>query len=354
MANLTPMPHQVYDLIPQELRAKAVEEWDPLAPIPVNIGYLKYGCTTRHEFEGNIDPQWRRDINQMKIMLNMMAAGDRDPMVPPTANHLAALWRTINLFFILGPNNASYFFICFEAAIRRGSTTVRTLDIPAPPEFWANAAPWNVARSSMALLCVFASAKEDALKALAHFNRTLGPPEPNVATTLQRPLESLRAAYQIAKSAAQTLGKRTLITVSLRDLGFERLGEAGQGEAQEHVSFARMFALGVCPQGTKIWQDGGIGYEERFGEMNESKGDGLTSWDDLEIWLVAFEVIAVADGGKGRWVSKTHKKYRRCFGIDLKALGQGEKKLAPEYEAWVSLFVVEDIKLEDIRKYTWE
>ena len=74
---------------------------------------------------------------------------------------------------------------------------------------------------------------------------------------------------------------------------------------------------------------------------------------------------------QGTWNTKRFKWFKRCFRVDLKqydlqideeekekrgmstTVEEGTKKLLNEIEAWVEIFKVPDVKMEDVGKFQW-
>lgn len=73
---------------------------------------------------------------------------------------------------------------------------------------------------------------------------------------------------------------------------------------------------------------------------------------------------------QGQWNTKRFKWYHRCFAVDLKQFDlqideeekkkrglqekeEGTKRLVNEIEAWVEIFKIEDVKMEDVGKFSW-
>ena len=74
---------------------------------------------------------------------------------------------------------------------------------------------------------------------------------------------------------------------------------------------------------------------------------------------------------QGTWNTKRFKWFKRCFGVDLKkhdlqideeekkkrgvstAVEEGSKRLLNDIEAWVEIFKIQDVKMEDVGKFRW-
>ena len=56
---------------------------------------------------------------------------------------------------------------------------------------------------------------------------------------------------------------------------------------------------------------------------------------------------------QGKWNHQSYKSYERCFGINLKEIVKDDQSWPQEYFTWVNLYKIENVKVEDIRKFTW-
>lgn len=53
------------------------------------------------------------------------------------------------------------------------------------------------------------------------------------------------------------------------------------------------------------------------------------------------------------WTAKRNKLYKKLFEVDIKQIcgSDGpERPITPEYEAWVRIHVLKDVKYEDVAK----
>lgn len=316
-----------------------------------------------------------------------------DPESLAASNALSALWYLIDRFFSSGHEAASYFFVALEAAIRLEQTTVHALNIPAPPAFWTDAADWKVPKVGMALVLTLASSENNMFDAFARFSKSLGKPALSVEEMRKKNSASLRKAVLRAKDDALNKKRTTILGVDLRDLRYSQLCEQqGKGVEKHFATFARRFVLGVCPEGAKLWLVGGEwGETTTVWESNNKVGAAVGTWEEMDEFVRAFEGFAVPNVRhpflphiplrlmgwlvankvpQGKWTSKRFKWFRRCFAVDLKQFDlqiddeekkkrgmqkkdEGVKRLLIDIEAWVDIYKIEDVKREDVGKFSW-
>lgn len=221
---------------------------------------------------------------------------------PPTliaTNALSALWHLIDRFFSSGYPAASYIFVALEASIRLCTTTVHPLHIPAPPSFWTSSTDWHVPKTGMTLLLTLASSEKTMFDALAHFSKSLGKRAPTAEATRTASPASLRKAILRAKDEAMKKQRTTVLGVNLRDVLHAQLCEVHGKRIEAHfATFARMFVLGVCPEGAKLWLVGGEGGETAtVWESNCKVGPAVGTWEEMDEFVRAFEGFAVVDVG---------------------------------------------------------
>lgn len=219
----------------------------------------------------------------------------KDPSALFAFNPLSALWYVIDRFFSSGPPAASYFFVALEAAIRLDSTVVHALHIPAPPAFWTEAADWKVPKTGMTLLLTLASSPNNAFDAFAHHSKSLGRPGLRVEAMRKKAPASLRKAVIRAKADAASKQRTTILGVSLRDVLYSQLCEVhGKGIEGHFATFARMFVLGVCAEGAKLWLVGGEwGETATVWESNDKVGAAVGTWEEMDEFVRDFEGCAV-------------------------------------------------------------
>ena len=148
----------------------------------------------------------------------------------------------------------------------------------------------------MALTLTLASSEKDAFDAFALFSKSLGRPTLRVEDMRKKNSASLRKAVLRAKDDASNKKRTTILGVDLRDLRYSQLCEQ-HGNIEGHfATFARMFVLGVCPEGAKLWLVGGEwGETATVWESNNKVGAALGTWEELDEFVRAFEGFAVAN-----------------------------------------------------------
>lgn len=220
-----------------------------------------------------------------------------DPSALFVSNALSALWYLIDRFFSSGPSAASYFFVALEAAIRLDKTTIHPLHIPAPPAFWSDSADWSAPKVGLTLVLTLAASERDTFDAFARFSKSLGKPALRVEEMRKKGSASLRKAVLRAKDDAERKRRTTVLGVELRDLLYAQLCEVHGKDIEKHfATFARMFVLGVCPGGAKLWLVGGEwGETGTVWESNCKVGAAVGTWEEMDEFVRAFEGFAVSD-----------------------------------------------------------
>lgn len=253
--------------------------------------------------EGN-EAQAKPDNETTEAAMSLLSLADTPADNPPTepsallsSNALSALWYLIDRFFSSGPSAASYFFVALEAAIRLDKTTVHPLHIPAPPSFWTDSADWNAPKVGLTLILTLAASERDMFDTFARFSRSLGKPAMRVEEMRKKGSASLRKAVIRAKDDAERKQRTTVLGVDLRDLLYAQLCEVHGKDIEKHfATFARMFVLGVCPGGAKLWLVGGEwGETGTVWESNCKVGAAVGTWEEMDEFVRAFEGFAVAE-----------------------------------------------------------
>ena len=133
--------------------------------------------------------------------------------------------------------------------------------------------------------------------AFARFSKSLGPPEATLDEMQTKPSASLRKAVLRAKADAREKQRTTVLGVNLRDGWYSRLYQRVGNEAEKYyATFERMFVLGVCPEGAKLWLVGGEwGETGTVGESNAKAGPAVGTWEEMDEFVAAFEGFAVSD-----------------------------------------------------------
>lgn len=236
-------------------------------------------------------------LNLLSISATPADKPTTSPETLATTNPLSALWYLIDRFFSSGPPAASYFFVALEATIRLDKpTVVHALNIPAPPAFWTDAADWKMPKVGMTLLLTLASSTKHMFDAFARFSKSLGKPGLQVEEMRQKHSASLRKAVIRAKADAVGKQRTTVLGVDLRDVRYSELCEVLGNEVEKHfATFGRMFVLGICPQGAKLWLVGGEwGETGTVWESNLKVGPAVGTWDEMDEFVRAFEGFAVS------------------------------------------------------------
>jgi hypothetical protein len=60
---------------------------------------------------------------------------------------------------------------------------------------------------------------------------------------------------------------------------------------------------------------------------------------------------------QGKWDAKRNKLYNKCFDVDVFKICDakgGAPPIVPKVESWVKILVMEDVKLDDIYKFTFD
>lgn len=253
------------------------------------------------------DAQPKPDTEATEAALSLLSLSDPPAATPTTSpeklaatNPLSALWYLIDRFFSSGPSAASYFFVALEATIRLDKpTVVHALNIPAPPAFWTDAADWRLPKVGMTLLLTLASSEKHMFDAFARFSKSLGKPTLKVEEMRKRHSASLRKAVIRAKADAGEKQRTTVLGVDLRDVRYSELCEVHGKDVEKHfATFARMFVLGICPGGAKLWLVGGEwGETATVWESNRKVGPAVGTWEEMDEFVRAFEGFAVSDVG---------------------------------------------------------
>ncbi len=249
--------------------------------------------------ESTASPQPPPDNEITRAALNLLtlSTSQHEPPTIDISNPLLALQHLLTVFFSSGPPAASHLFVALEAAVRLDSSTIHPLHIPAPPAFWTSAVNWSLPKVGLTLLLALAASEKGKLDAFARFSPTLGENPLNAKQMRETRSASLRKAVLRAKDSASTKSRTTILAVNLRDVLYTQLREVhGPGVEPLFATFARTFALGICPGGAKLWLVGGAwGSTASVWEGNAQLGPGLGTWEELDEFVRAFEGFAVAD-----------------------------------------------------------
>ncbi|KAL8760505.1 MAG: hypothetical protein Q9184_003325 [Pyrenodesmia sp. 2 TL-2023] len=164
----------------------------------------------------------------------------------------------------------------------------------------------------------------------------------------------LRAQFVHAVREAVQGGRTTMLGVQLVDVGMlEMVWVGGKGAVKGKFGFGISFAMGVGPEGVCVWCAGAAGLEGWVEVGNARVGD----WEDGEQWVGGFEKLVLGEVGSKAtgWNSKRFKRYRQCFGVDLREKAEkAGKELLEVMQPWVRIFRIDDVTVEDVQKWRWE
>ncbi|KFZ11258.1 hypothetical protein V502_07649 [Pseudogymnoascus sp. VKM F-4520 (FW-2644)] len=209
----------------------------------------------------------------------------------------------------------------------------------------------QVAALATTLVLLFACRHNEVFEALKYQSGQLGG-LPTLSLIRNTPSFSFAQAFAKAKKAALS-GKMatTVIGVSLTDVHIFELNV--RGKAKPYTSFAHSFVVGIGPEGVVIWQSWGE-YGYRLDEYLNRDGARLRNWDEAEEFVRDFNRLVFR---KSLWNYEKNKYYQKCFEVDVnKVCGPNgpQRPIVPKFEAWVRLHVIENVKVEDIKFFTFE
>lgn len=304
-------PLSELELIPQEEWRDYIKNRNPNLPYAANVAIHVVGRASREEFLSKVSPAWSSRCRDLAAKLNATAVvivqqgTSQDSVLAPMEaevslamagdNVLAGLWLLVTVLFSEGVEATNYFFAALEAAARLNSTRVSPLNIPAPAEYWQNPS-WHEPRAVMTLLLALSSPAAEVRSAMAVLSRSFGTPDPDIARMDREPSASLREAYDVARKEARDSGNTTVFGVDLVDKGLTRFNKETPGSQNRPLSFRRMFVVGICPKGVKIWQAGGDGFQDTLKEQNDRQGPGMLEEKDVEQFMADFDRLV--SGGK--------------------------------------------------------
>lgn len=290
---------------PGKAKESEITTRDHLAEAAVTIGgnsnTKTTNPTTRKTQEAPIKPGDETTEATLSLLsLSETPAGanpTNNPSALATSNTLSALWYLIDRFFSSGHEAASYFLVALEAAIRHDKPVVHPLHIPAPPAFWTDAADWQKPKVGMTLILTLAASEKTMFDAFARFTKSLGAPALKAEAMQKVKSASLRKAVLRAKDDAANKQRTTVLGVNLRDVHHSQLCERyGKDFEERFATFARMFVLGICPDGAKLWLVGGPwGETGTVWESNSKAGAAVGTWEEMDEFVRDFEGFAVPD-----------------------------------------------------------
>ncbi|PYH48991.1 uncharacterized protein BP01DRAFT_388823 [Aspergillus saccharolyticus JOP 1030-1] len=275
----------------------------------------------------------------------------------PSCTPLEALDQELKNLFEGGVQAASCRCIALRSAVLRGQTTVRLrpraslnrqLDLPIPSF-------WNTAFIATTVVLLFASPPDpDAtLAALSWLSYELGG-VPTMTDIRKYASADLSKRFAQAKKVAidGKVAKVTVLGVDLVDVEIIDRCEI-QSRDMEYTSFAHSFVLAIGREGFRIyeaWREHGY----RLDQYLMRGGSRLRTWAESKSFLKSFNKLCQP---QKQWSPELNSAYEECFGINLDSFcGKGPLKypIIPVYRPWVRIFEINDVKVEDIRKFTWE
>ncbi|KAK5109590.1 hypothetical protein LTR85_002478 [Meristemomyces frigidus] len=282
--------------------------------------------------EKNVDPF--KDVVQAFSLPN--------PKAPASA--LLTLQHYVASVFKHGALHAGGVFSELSDAADRESTVVITPSSTLP-------VPWRSCKASATLVGLLACPKARLQEAL-RFQSQLRGGLPTLPMIKETPTTSFLDAFRRARELAR--GDRevtTVMAVSLIDVHIFELAKLGK--SQGYTSFAHTFVVGIGPEGVVIWQGWG---EHGYGldEYIQRDGARVRTWQEAGDFVDRFDKMTKH---KGPLDAKRNKLYKQLFEVDLFNIcgpHGPSRQLVPKFETWVRLLVFEDVKLEDVRKFTFE
>jgi len=137
----------------------------------------------------------------------------------------------------------------------------------------------------------------------------------------------------------------------------------------DYTFFGHTFTVGVGPEGVIIWQSWGEhGYT--LPEYIARGGARVRNWQEAGDWVDRFDKLTQhkvcplpstchcksLTPSQRTFDAKRNKLYEKCFEVDMFEICGSDgpsKPIVPEYNTWVRQMVFEDVKLEDIYKFTF-
>ncbi|KUL88250.1 hypothetical protein ZTR_05034 [Talaromyces verruculosus] len=269
---------------------------------------------------------------------------------------LEKLDSALKYFFQDGPEAASYAFDALRTAVIKGKTNVvvdeKRMRYMGP--IVARLAPWSSCKLACTLVLLFASPsdQDSMLKELRWQSASLGG-LPTMAEISSTPSADLPRRFTQAKKAAidGKIGKVTVLGVSLVDVDMIERGEK-ERKNMDFTSFAHTFVLAIGREGFRVYQAWGEhGY--RLDEWLMEGGSRLHSWEDAKVFLKTFKKLTRA----AAWSPELNAAYKELFDVDLDWVCSKERlqpPLVPIYRPWVRLFEIEDVQVDNIKKFGWE
>ncbi|KAF3388231.1 putative arsenite methyltransferase [Talaromyces pinophilus] len=243
---------------------------------------------------------------------------------------LEELDNALKYFFRDGPEAASYTFDALRTAVVKGKTNVvvdeKRMRYMGP--IVARLAPWSSCKLACTLVLLFASPsdQDSMLKALRWQSASLGG-LPTMAEISSTPSADLPRRFTQAKKAAidGKFGKVTVLGVDLVDVEMIERGEK-KSKYMDFTSFAHNFVLAIGREGFR---------------------------EDAKDFMKTFKKLTRA----ATWSPELNAAYKELFDVDLDWVCSKERlqpPLVPIYRPWVRLFEIEDVQVDNIKKFGWE
>ena len=263
-------------------------------------------------------------------------------------------------------------FVALLSAARAGTVQIppRLMPFKTDEVKLATDYPWDNCKQTATLVLVLAARQRDmAAATVFYFNPRTNENCPQLAEIQATPSVSLKGVAGRALDAASTRGAVTVLGVDLVDM--ELLDRYERGEPTNFQSFGHTFVIGVGPEGVRIWQSWVTDY--CFHEYLESGGARVRDVDWLRGFVDRFENLVAEEVGdrvcyrsdfdetteglQGGWTLRKNEWYRDCFQVDVNlicASGVEQRRLIPKFRPHVRVHVVENVRLEDVRKFIWK
>lgn len=232
--------------------------------------------------------------------------------------------------------------------------------------------PWRSCKASATLVGLLACPKARLQETLRFQSQLLGG-LPTLLMIKETPMASFLDAFRHAKELARgAKNVTTVMAVSLIDVHIFELAKLGRSEG--YTSFAHTFVVGIGHEGVVIWQgwgEHGYGLDEyiqRDGARArnwQEAGDFVDRFDKMTLHKVSASDTSPPSAFPCGWLTglqgpldaKRNKLYKQLFDVDLFHIcgpGGPSRPIVPKFETWVRLLVFEDVKLGDVRKFTFE
>ncbi|KAK3622947.1 hypothetical protein LTR56_021888 [Elasticomyces elasticus] len=271
-----------------------------------------------------------------KFVIPMLAETFKDLATQsPSRSPLLALHKQVTTVFSKGlPGTVAMYNALWHAAGRNTTQACHERDYYKPESH----------EDTVTLVTLFACPKDRLHDARAFQRESLGG-APTLENVRDEQIPSFGAAYRAAKGAAR--GEKhitTVMAVSLVDVHSMEL--AARGDSETYTSFGHSFVLGIGPEGVIIWQKMNV-------YMHADESARVRTWEEAGNFV---DWVDKLTQHMGTWDTKRNELYKKCFDVDMKSIcaGSGEKPIVPQYEACLRFMLYEDVKAEDIHKFTFK